>query len=230
MVNRIGGLAADAEPDWLRAETRLMSDAETAAGGRAGLVDAEPVAGLTRGVAVLDPETIAAYGVSGPAARASGVDLDLRTPAALPGVRGPRRPDRTAGHDVRRCLVPAAHAGRGDDHQRPAGPGLRRPAGHHRRTGRGPARQDHPGARGPGVRGGRGAARHRRGLPELARGEDALAAPAADAVVQQRRQPGADTGRGRPQRAGGDPGVDRLRGRRHRQVRAAGQETWRSTS
>ncbi len=35
MVNRIGGLAADADPDWLRAETRLMAEAETAAGGGA---------------------------------------------------------------------------------------------------------------------------------------------------------------------------------------------------
>ena len=79
MVNRIGGLATDAEPDWLRAETRLMSEAETVAAAVLALVDADSVAGLTRGVAVLDPETIAAYGVSGPAARASGVDLDLRT-------------------------------------------------------------------------------------------------------------------------------------------------------
>ena len=79
MVNRIGGLAADADPDWLRAETRLMAEAETVAAAVLGLVDAEPVTGLTRGVAVLDPETIAQYGVSGPAARASGVDLDLRT-------------------------------------------------------------------------------------------------------------------------------------------------------
>ena len=78
MVNRIGGLAADADPDWLRAETRVMAEVETAAHALLALLDAEPVAGLTRGVAVLDQETIAQYGVSGPAARASGVDLDLR--------------------------------------------------------------------------------------------------------------------------------------------------------
>ena len=78
MVNRIGGLAADADPGWLSAETRMMADVETAAGALLELLEADPVAGLTRGVAVLDPETIAQYGVSGPAARASGVDLDLR--------------------------------------------------------------------------------------------------------------------------------------------------------
>jgi NADH-quinone oxidoreductase subunit D len=78
MVNRIGGLAADADPDWLRVQTALMSAAESAAEAVLGLLDRDPVAGLTRGVAVLGPETIASYGVSGPAARASGVDLDLR--------------------------------------------------------------------------------------------------------------------------------------------------------
>ena len=36
------------------------------------------ITAATAGVAVLRPETIAQYGVSGPAARASGVDLDLR--------------------------------------------------------------------------------------------------------------------------------------------------------
>jgi NADH-quinone oxidoreductase subunit D len=78
MVNRIGGLATDADPDWLRAETRLVAAVETAANAVLEVLQTEPVAGLTRGVAELDPETIAQYGVSGPAARASGVDLDLR--------------------------------------------------------------------------------------------------------------------------------------------------------
>ncbi len=79
MVNRIGGLAADADSDWLGAETWVMAEAETVATAVLRLVDAGPVTGLTRGVAILDPKTIAQYGVSGPAARASGVDLDLRT-------------------------------------------------------------------------------------------------------------------------------------------------------
>ena len=78
MVNRIGGLGADAGPDWLRDETALMSSVEVTATAVLGLLDGDPVAGLTRDVAVLDPETVAQYGVSGPAARASGVDLDLR--------------------------------------------------------------------------------------------------------------------------------------------------------
>jgi NADH-quinone oxidoreductase subunit D len=78
MVNRIGGLAADADRDWLQAETRLMAAVDSTAETVLDLLDDDPVAALTRGVAVLRPETIAQYGVSGPAARAGGVDLDLR--------------------------------------------------------------------------------------------------------------------------------------------------------
>jgi NADH-quinone oxidoreductase subunit D len=78
MVNRIGGLAADADLHWLQVETRLMSAVESVAEIVLGLLDRDPVATLTQGVAVLGAETIAQYGVSGPAARSSGVDLDLR--------------------------------------------------------------------------------------------------------------------------------------------------------
>jgi NADH-quinone oxidoreductase subunit D len=78
MVNRIGGLAADANPDWLQAEARVMGDVRAAAEAVLGLIGSGPVAELTRSVAPLHTETIAQYGVSGPAARAAGVDLDLR--------------------------------------------------------------------------------------------------------------------------------------------------------
>jgi NADH-quinone oxidoreductase subunit D len=78
MVNRIGGLAADADADWMEAEARVMAEVRSAADVLLGLVDSGVVTGLTQGIAVLDAETIAQFGVSGPAARASGVDLDLR--------------------------------------------------------------------------------------------------------------------------------------------------------
>ena len=42
------------------------------------MIDSGPFAALTCGVGLLDHETIQQFGVSGPAARASGVDLDLR--------------------------------------------------------------------------------------------------------------------------------------------------------
>jgi NADH-quinone oxidoreductase subunit D len=78
MVNRVGGLAADAGTDWLRAEARIMVEARAAADRVLGLIGSGRIAELVRGVAVLPAETIAQYGVSGPAARASGVDIDLR--------------------------------------------------------------------------------------------------------------------------------------------------------
>ena len=42
------------------------------------MIDSAPFASLTSGVGVLDRHTIQQFGVSGPAARATGVDLDLR--------------------------------------------------------------------------------------------------------------------------------------------------------
>jgi NADH-quinone oxidoreductase subunit D len=74
MVARIGGLAADADAAWLRREDALMADLGAVGRRLAGaeLPGADGVAVLTRPVA-------AAYGVSGPAARASGIALDLRT-------------------------------------------------------------------------------------------------------------------------------------------------------
>jgi NADH-quinone oxidoreductase subunit D len=78
MVNRIGGLASDADTDWLRTEARLMAEVRQLALALLDAIYSRPVEELTQGVAVLERETIAQYGVSGPAARGSGVDLDLR--------------------------------------------------------------------------------------------------------------------------------------------------------
>ena len=78
MVNRIGGLAADADADWLEAEARVMGEVRTAAQVLLRLVGSDRMAELTQGVAPLQVATIAQYGISGPAARASGVHLDLR--------------------------------------------------------------------------------------------------------------------------------------------------------
>jgi NADH-quinone oxidoreductase subunit D len=73
MINRIGGLATDADPGWLLAEHATMDRVLVAADRLRGLAGEEGA-----GVAVLTEETIHQYGVSGPTARASGVDLDLR--------------------------------------------------------------------------------------------------------------------------------------------------------
>ena len=78
MANRIGGLAYDADDAWLAAEEAAMVGVREVAAELLGLVASAEFAAATSAVAVLHPETVLAYGVSGPAARASGVELDLR--------------------------------------------------------------------------------------------------------------------------------------------------------
>jgi len=79
MFNRVGGLKEDVPAGWtlrvaeaIRAVRRRMPDLENL------LMDNEILRGRTVGVGVLPRGTAAAYGVSGPIARASGLDLDLR--------------------------------------------------------------------------------------------------------------------------------------------------------
>jgi NADH-quinone oxidoreductase subunit D len=79
MFNRVGGLKEDVPAGWLgRVEAavngvrRRLPELESLIAGN------EIVEARTRGVGVLDVETCLAYGVSGPIARASGVDADLR--------------------------------------------------------------------------------------------------------------------------------------------------------
>ena len=79
MLNRVGGLKEELPAGWTgRARTavhevrRRLPDIE-------GLVLGNEIfQARTRGVGILSPDLIHAYGVSGPIARASGVDLDLR--------------------------------------------------------------------------------------------------------------------------------------------------------
>ncbi|HEX5560908.1 MAG TPA: NADH-quinone oxidoreductase subunit D [Nocardioidaceae bacterium] len=79
MFNRVGGLRDDLPHGWLG----RVSAAVTEVRGRldtlgAGLLGDEVFCSRTRGVGVLPAALVDAYGVSGPVARASGVDLDLR--------------------------------------------------------------------------------------------------------------------------------------------------------
>ncbi len=78
MATRIGGLAVDADDAWLQAERQVATQAARAAEAVLTMIESPPFAGLTSGVGLLDQETIQQFGVSGPAARASGVDLDMR--------------------------------------------------------------------------------------------------------------------------------------------------------
>jgi len=79
MFNQVGGLKADLPAGWLgrvdkaiQAVRGRMPDLESL------IVGNEIIHARARGVGVLSPEMITAYGVSGPIARASGVDMDLR--------------------------------------------------------------------------------------------------------------------------------------------------------
>jgi NADH-quinone oxidoreductase subunit D len=78
MATRIGGLAVDADDAWLRAERQVAGLTIRVAEAVLTMIDSAAFASLTGGVALLDVDTIRQFGVSGPAARASGVDLDLR--------------------------------------------------------------------------------------------------------------------------------------------------------
>jgi NADH-quinone oxidoreductase subunit D len=64
MYNCVGGLKADVPSGWEGRAHRLRHN--------------EIFAARTKGVGVLDAATAAAYGVTGPVARASGLDFDLR--------------------------------------------------------------------------------------------------------------------------------------------------------
>ena len=72
MATRVGGLAVDADDAWLQAERQVATQAARVAERLLTMIDSPPFAGLTCGVGLLDHETIQQFGVSGPAARASG--------------------------------------------------------------------------------------------------------------------------------------------------------------
>ncbi len=113
MFNRVGGLKEDLPAGWLgrvrgavAAVRRRLPDLE------AMIVGNEILEARTRGVGVLTPELVQSYGVSGPIARASGVDVDLRRDAPylaydqlfVPGGPG-RVVTRTAGDCLSRLEV-----------------------------------------------------------------------------------------------------------------------------
>ncbi len=109
MFNRVGGLKADLPAGWLdracaavAAVRRRLPDLESL------IVGNEILAARTRGVGVLPVPTALAYGVSGPIARASGVDVDLRRDApylAYADLFGPEGPGRVVTRTAGDCLA-----------------------------------------------------------------------------------------------------------------------------
>lgn len=79
MLNRVGGLRQDLPAGWLRRASAAVQAVRRRLPDIEGLVVGnEIVHARTRGVGVLAREVAASYGVTGPIARASGLDLDLR--------------------------------------------------------------------------------------------------------------------------------------------------------
>ena len=113
MFNRVGGLKEDLPAGWLdrtaaaiAAVRRRLPELEDLVFGN------EIFAARTKGVGVVSPALVHAYGVSGPIARASGVNLDLRRDepylayAELFGEGGPGRVvTQTAGDCFARFAV-----------------------------------------------------------------------------------------------------------------------------
>ena len=104
MLCRVGGVASDATPAWLDAvATALPALRDTADDAQERLAASED---RFRGLAVLTAHDCRQYGVSGPAARAAGLDLDLRARGELAWAEVFRpTPRRTAGDAHARLAI-----------------------------------------------------------------------------------------------------------------------------
>lgn len=78
MTNRVGGLAVDVPAGWRDRCRAAVADLRDRLPQVAALLSLPAFVERTVGVGVLAAADVLAYGVSGPAARASGVPLDLR--------------------------------------------------------------------------------------------------------------------------------------------------------
>ncbi len=78
MINRLGGLAADADADWLEGEVEVCEAADRVAAEASELLRDDRLWSAPADLPLLTPAMVKAYGVTGPAARSAGVRLDLR--------------------------------------------------------------------------------------------------------------------------------------------------------
>ncbi|WP_370891106.1 NADH-quinone oxidoreductase subunit D [Janibacter sp. GXQ6167] len=82
MFNRVGGLKDDLPAGWLQRVAGAIAGVRSRMPQLESLlVGNEILTARTKGVGVLDPDLALAYGVTGPIARASGIDMDLRRDA-----------------------------------------------------------------------------------------------------------------------------------------------------
>jgi NADH-quinone oxidoreductase subunit D len=117
MFNRVGGLKEDVPAGWTGRAREAVASVRAHMPDLDGLIRHNEIfVARTRGVGVLAPADVLAYGVSGPVARASGVDFDLRRdqPYLAYGELGPelRVVTRTAGdcHSRFECLLDQVYA------------------------------------------------------------------------------------------------------------------------
>jgi NADH-quinone oxidoreductase subunit D len=79
MFNRVGGIKEEVPAGWTGRVREAVAEVRRKMPDLDGLIRRNEIfLARTVGVGVLDPATAAAYGVSGPVARASGLDFDLR--------------------------------------------------------------------------------------------------------------------------------------------------------
>jgi NADH-quinone oxidoreductase subunit D len=109
MFNRVGGLKEDLPAGWIsRVLAATASVRKQLPRLESMLIGNEILRARTRGVGVLDRETAAAFGVSGPVGRASGLDLDLRRDEpylAYGELFGPEGPGRVVTRTEGDCLA-----------------------------------------------------------------------------------------------------------------------------
>jgi len=117
MANRVGGLREEVPAGWTGRAREAVADVRRRMPELDNLIRRNEIfLARTRGVGVLPAETAAAYGVSGPVGRASGLDLDLRRdePYLAYGELGGtlRVVTRTAGdcHARFECLLDQVYA------------------------------------------------------------------------------------------------------------------------
>ncbi|RAY15356.1 NADH-quinone oxidoreductase subunit D [Actinomadura craniellae] len=115
MFNRVGGLKEDLPAGWLGRTRAAVASVRSRMSDIDDLIMGNEIfRARTRGVGVLTPEQIQQYGVSGPIARASGVDFDLRRdePYLAYGDLDVRVVTRTEGDCLARfeCLLDQVHA------------------------------------------------------------------------------------------------------------------------
>ncbi|HRW19828.1 MAG TPA: NADH-quinone oxidoreductase subunit D [Dermatophilaceae bacterium] len=78
MIVQVGGLRADLPQGWVVRARHTVEAAQAEARERCAVFAGDEFRSRTTGLGVLNAETALAFGASGPMARASGVDLDLR--------------------------------------------------------------------------------------------------------------------------------------------------------